>query len=138
MLRLACAQVLALNGRENEAIVMLDALPVDASDNFFFQLGRFYGQSLRRNRDAALVCVSDELKTAASSDLNYAWIMSQGYALIDEKQQALQWLSVAVERGFINFPLLSHLDPFLENIRKEPEFASLMESTRERWEAFEV
>ena len=51
---------------------------------------------------------------------------------------ALEWLNIAVERGFINFPLLHHLDPFLEKVRREPGFAQLIENTRERWEAFEV
>jgi non-specific serine/threonine protein kinase len=50
----------------------------------------------------------------------------------------MEWLNMAVERGFINYPLLHHLDPFLEKVRHEPAFTQLMERTRERWEAFEV
>jgi hypothetical protein len=64
--------------------------------------------------------------------------MAQAYALIDETKSALEWVTIAVERGFINFPLLHHLDPFLEKVRQEPGFAPLMQSTRERWEAFEA
>jgi non-specific serine/threonine protein kinase len=138
MLLLAYAQVLALNGRAAEAVAKLEELDSVAEESFFSQLGRFYGQAVRGNKAAALGCVSAELKSAASADMNYAWIMAQAYALIDEIQPALEWLNIAVGRGFINYPLLHHLDPFLEKVRREPAFTKLMESTRERWEAFEV
>jgi len=138
MLLLAYAQILALNGRVDEAIAKLEELSSVAGQNFFALLGTFYGHALRGNKDAALASASEELKNTAGADMNYAWVMAQGYALIDEVQLALEWLNIAVERGFINFPLLHHLDPFLEKVRREAEFARLMESTRERWEAFEV
>lgn len=138
MLHLAHAQVLALNGRIKDAVEELHALSQDTSGNFFSELGTFYGQALHGDKDAALRSVSTELRAAASADLNYAWIMAQGYALIDEREAALEWLNIAVDRGFINFPLLHHLDPFLQNIRQEPGFTRLMQSTREQWEAFEV
>lgn len=137
MLQLAYGQLLALNGRTGEAIAYLEALS-SAGENFFAQLGAFYGHALRGDKDAALMSVSEELKNAAKVDLNYAWVMAQAFALIDEIQLALEWLNIAVERGFINFPLLHHLDPFLEKVRGEPDFAQLMQTTRERWETFEV
>ena len=138
MLQLVYAQILALNGRVEEAVSRLEELSSAADGGFFAQLGTFYGHALRRDRDAALRCVNEDLTSAAIVDMNYAWIMAQGYALIDEKKTSLEWLNAAVERGFINFPLLHHLDPFLENVRGEPGFDQLMQSTRQQWEAFEV
>jgi len=138
MLRLVYAQALALNGRVDEAVSKLDELSAIADGNFFTVLGTFYCHALRHDKQTALRCVSEELTSAAIADMNYAWIMAQGYALIDERQTSLEWLKAAVERGFINFPLLYHLDPFLENVRGEPGFESLMQSTRQQWEAFEV
>ncbi len=138
MLQLAYAQVLALNGRLEEAVAILEALPAVAGETLFSQLGTFYAHALRGDRQAALLSVSKELTSGAGADLNYAWLMAQAYALIDETASALEWLNIAVERGFINFPLLHHLDPFLEKVRREPGFAQLIENTRERWEAFEV
>ncbi len=138
MLRLAHAQVLALNGRIEEAVKDLLALSLETEGNFFAQLGTFYGHGLSGNKAAALGSLNEDLKSAAAADLNYAWLMAQGFALIDEKATAMEWLNTAVNRGFINFPLLHHLDPFLQNLRGEPAFALLMQSTREQWEAFEV
>jgi non-specific serine/threonine protein kinase len=138
MLLLAYGQVLALNGRVDEAVATLQTLREVAGDNFFSQLGTFYSHALRHDKAAALGCVSEEMASAAGADMNYAWLVAQAYALIDENQEALEWVKIAVERGFINFPLLHHLDPFLETVRQEPGFGLLMQSTRERWEAFEV
>jgi eukaryotic-like serine/threonine-protein kinase len=138
MLQLVYAQILALDGRVDEAVERLEALSSGTEESFFTQLGTFYRHALRRDKDAALGCVSEELKGAAMVDMNYAWIMAQAYALIDEIPTSLEWLNIAVERGFINFPLLHHLDPFLQNVRGEPGFALLMQSTRQKWEAFEV
>jgi non-specific serine/threonine protein kinase len=138
MLRLVHAQILALNLRTDEAIERLEAMSSGAGDTFFTQLARFYLYALRRDKDAALGCVNQQLTNAAMADMNYAWIMAQAYALIGEVQTSLEWLNSAVERGFINFPLLHHLDPFLQNVRGEPGFGILMQSTRQQWEAFEV
>ena len=138
MLGFVHAQILALNGRTDEAISALEGMTTHGEDNFFTQLATFYAHALRRDKERALGCVKEELASAAIADLNYAWVMAQGFALIGEKDKSLEWLNAAVERGFINFPLLHHLDPFLESVRGEAGFDRLMESTRQQWEAFEV
>ena len=52
--------------------------------------------------------------------------MAHGYALIGEKEKALDWLENAINRGFIAYPFLTKHDPFLENIRGEERFQYLM------------
>lgn len=64
--------------------------------------------------------------------------MADGYALLDEKQKALDWLEIAIARGFINYPLLSKHDPFLESLRQKTRFKQLMETAKDAWESFEV
>jgi serine/threonine protein kinase len=59
-------------------------------------------------------------------------------ALNGETEESLKWLEHAVDIGFINYPLFSELDPFLENIRGEPRFKKLMERVKQEWEDFEV
>ena len=54
------------------------------------------------------------------------------------REEALDWLETASKRGFINYPLLSKYDPFLENIRVEPRFKKLMERVKHEWENFEI
>jgi non-specific serine/threonine protein kinase len=53
-----------------------------------------------------------------------------------EKEQALKWLEHIIDRGWINYPLLSRDDPLLENIRGEGRFQELMSRVKRDWEAF--
>ena len=49
---------------------------------------------------------------------------------------ALDWLTTAVKQGFINHPLLTQFDPFLERLHGDPRFETLMERVKRKWEAF--
>jgi hypothetical protein len=66
----------------------------------------------------------------------HAWNLAECFALLGERARALDWLAKAVERGLLNYPLLAHLDPFLENVRTEPAFTTLMTDVRQQWEEF--
>lgn len=64
------------------------------------------------------------------------WIASL-YALLGERDEAFRFLENAVNRG-INYPFLTHHDPFLENLRGETCFKKLMERVKCEWEHFDV
>jgi hypothetical protein len=40
--------------------------------------------------------------------------------------------------GWINYPYLSEIDPWLQGIRGEPRFEQLMQRVKREWEEFEV
>lgn len=138
MVRFCYAHVLALNRRVEEFTRVIDALNRELPTNFFAKLGRFYMQALAGDHSGALECATAELLSAAGVDPHYSWNVAQCYALVGERKQALDWLERAVSLGFINYPLLSRLDPFLESLRTEPGFEAIMQETRERWEAFKT
>jgi eukaryotic-like serine/threonine-protein kinase len=138
MVRFCYAHVLALNHRMEEFQKVLDGLHRELPDNFFAKLGQFYQHALAGNRPGLLEHATEELLNTAGSDPHYCWNLAQGYALVNEKQQALTLLEQAVSLGFINYPLLSRMDPFLENLRSEPGFEALMQKTKQRWEAFDA
>jgi eukaryotic-like serine/threonine-protein kinase len=64
--------------------------------------------------------------------------LADGYALIGRRDDAVRWLGRAVDQGFINYPILSKLDPLLESIRGDAEFQTLMEQVQRRWQAFSL
>ena len=66
------------------------------------------------------------------------FIGAECHALIGENDEALRWLEHAVDKGCINYPLFSKVDPFLENIRGEQRFKRLMEHMKHEWERFVV
>jgi len=63
--------------------------------------------------------------------------VAAGLSLVGAKEEALDWLENAVNRGFINYPLFQ-CDRFLDNIRGEERFKKLMERAKYEWEHFEV
>jgi non-specific serine/threonine protein kinase len=133
---LSYGQCLALNGQSAEAIVVFDDLERRMPGAFMSRLGQLYKYALLNDTADALACVTEEVEGIAEWDMYHAWNLAEGFALLGERPRALHWLAKAVERGLLNYPLLAHLDPFLENVRSDPAFTSLMANVRQQWEEF--
>ena len=133
------ATLLARIGKEEEAFALFERLHELAPDSVFDGIGRFYAGVLRDDRAGALAAAEDaHLFEKAWGDMQYSWEVAAAYALLGETSEAMRWLRNAVDRGFTNYPFLEEHDPFLENLRKEPEFKELMEQVRQTWEAFDA
>ncbi len=59
------------------------------------------------------------------------------YAILQDKEQTLNWLETAIHRGLVNYPFFSDYDPFLARLRGDPRFELLMARARRKWENFE-
>ena len=79
---------------------------------------------------------SEDTKNWAWNDPESQWAVAAAFALGGAKEEALRWLERAIERGWINYPLLAHQDPLLESIRGEKRFKELMVGVKRDWEAF--
>ena len=101
-------------------------------------MGAFYRFGLRGDRERAKDAVSEQTEAALGTDLQYSWMLAQCYALIEENDRAIHWLQNAVERGFVNYPLLSEKDPLLANLRNEPAFTDLMAEVETRWKNLDI
>lgn len=66
-------------------------------------------------------------------DWNY--LLAQGYALTGKNRDALNVLRECIENGFFCYPYLRK-DPLIQNLGNEPEYAVLMETAKQRHEAF--
>jgi serine/threonine protein kinase len=137
-IRFYYGQLLVLNDRVDEGLGVFDDLAKEMPEGFFGKLALAFKHAVRGNRDEVLRAITEDVKAAVAGDLQYSWNLAQCFALVNEKEQALEWLEKAVELGLTNYPMISRLDPFLENLRDEPRFERLLETARERWEAFEA
>ena len=77
-------------------------------------------------------------KTHIPPHITYSWFIAIGYAILDERDKALDWLENAVKWGLINYPLLSKYDPFLKKMHTEERFQKLMDKVKSEWEEFEI
>jgi disulfide oxidoreductase YuzD len=64
--------------------------------------------------------------------------MADCYALIDDKEQALDWLSNAIDRGFTNYAFFSQYDTILGRLRSEPRFDALIQKAKYELERFDI
>lgn len=58
------------------------------------------------------------------------------FAMLDEKKEALDWLENAVNRGFINYPLLSKKDPWARKHSRRGAVQEAHEAREERMGEF--
>jgi len=136
MARLFYAWVLLINQRPAELEAVIRALPTDQRDTVPGQIARFLGHALSRNEGAADAIVTPELESRASATDVFPRFLAGGYTLLGRYDKAMQWLTTAVERGFINYPFLNAHDPLLADLRSRPAFTRLMDDVRRRWNAF--
>jgi TolB-like protein len=132
------SRYLSWNNQLDEALELIDQIVKENSQDLAAVLSLFSKYALLGEKEKALKVMTEEAKTYFWNDPDFPWFISGYYSLIDEKEQALHWLEHTVNRGMINYPLLSEMDPFLENIRGEPQFKKLMERVKHDWENFEV
>ena len=94
--------------------------------------------SLLGDKTKTLESITPDLENLAKVDHAYSWFLAQCFALIEEREIALDWLENAVGRGRIDYPYFTQYDPFFKNIRGEERFKKLMERVKHDWENFKV
>ena len=60
------------------------------------------------------------------------------WAILGEAEPAIDWLTNAVDREFLNYPLFATVDPLLAPLRTHPRFQALMARTKAAWEAVQA
>jgi TolB-like protein len=132
------AHGLAFVNRFEESYLILDKLAKNTPDLWLGQLALFHKYAMQNKGKEAQQIVSEVLEKALKGDEYCGVFMAEGYALINEADQAIDWLEEVMKNGFINYHYLNEIDPFLENIRGEERFKKLMERMKYERENFEV
>jgi tetratricopeptide (TPR) repeat protein len=83
--------------------------------------------------------LSDAARDVAWKDVMAAGhIMPALFSMLGKIEEALKYLERGFELGFINYPMLAHIDPFLDNFRRDPRSRDILERIKHEWEHFEV
>lgn len=135
--RLFYAGLLVLNGRSDELTELAESIPHQVSNTIAARLTRFLSYAAVRDRDAAIAMLTPDIEAAANATDVFPRFLAHGYAAAGMNDRAIDWLSIAVDRGFINYPFLAQHDPLLEPLRSDSRFRQLLATVRERWQRFE-
>jgi non-specific serine/threonine protein kinase len=131
-------QSLALDGKTSDAIAQFDALEEHCRDHYFCQLGGIMTAALRGDTAAAEKRSTPGFDEITAADPHYSWTLAECYSLLGDQDRALMWLRKAVDKGFLNYPMIGRWDPLLADLRSHPDFGKLLQYTRNLWEKFEV
>jgi hypothetical protein len=102
------------------------------------QLSHFLKLALQGDKERILQLLTDDFLETTRRDLQYSYHIATFYSIIEQTDTAIKWLENSVNQGFINYPFMDAIDPFLENVRSEPRFKKLLEKVKHEWENFEV
>jgi len=132
------AKGLAYNNELKEACQLLESISIEAPGTHWAQMALFFMNAVQGEKSMALEVITEDFKNIMKDDETYTVWMAESYALIGHKEESIEWIEKGVCSHSINYPFLSEVDPFLENIRGEERFKKLLERVKYEWENFEA
>jgi non-specific serine/threonine protein kinase len=135
--QMAYALALACCNKLGEATSIIDRCAKEAPNNAATKFGLLLKYSLLKDVQKALEVMTPDFQETCKRDPVWSYNIAMMFSLLNARKEALDWLENSVSRGFINY-LAMERDPFLENIRGEERFKTLMKRVKHEWEHFEV
>jgi eukaryotic-like serine/threonine-protein kinase len=128
--------ILYYEGKLDEAQVNLDrslALSANSGDDVPRVVAAFLYAS--RNQREKIDGKLFQYRPEQVIDGDEAYWLGGIYALLGDRQHALDWLKRAVALGDVNYPWFER-DKNYDSLRSDPEYQSIMAGVRQRWEAY--
>jgi tetratricopeptide (TPR) repeat protein len=139
LLRWIYAQTLFYNRLNDEACSVADKLIKDAPDDLLARISYSVALTVRRRKTEALDILQDpKVETWARHDFGCSFFVAESYAVLDHRDEAMDWLENAFHLGFLNYPFLNEYNPLLKNIRADERFRKLMDQVKQAWKNFKV
>ena len=132
------ADMFAMIGRDAEAIALIDQAYADNPDHLYAQFGLVLKYVLTGEKEKALSAITPSILMKTQIDWMDSWTLAKYYARLGENENAIRYMELAVDHGFLNYPFIAHIDPFLESIRKEPRFQQLLQRLKILSDAFRI
>ncbi len=129
--------VLAMRGRAGEAAAAFESVARMVPNHVLDVLGTFLRHSLRGAGEAARAAVNTTLENAIKLSTYLAPHMAAGYALLDDRERALDWLEIGFANGFAAWKLLE-ASAWYPGLDADPRFRELLTRMRKHSESIHV
>jgi len=133
-----CARHLAYCSRYDEARALIRGNVPTGLEDVFTRETLLLQHALDGEPARLRELVTEDFERTAWRDPQFSYFVADCHALAGLKEEALDWLSNAVDRGFINYPFIAEHDPALGSIRGEPRFRDIAARAKYEWEHFEA
>jgi TolB-like protein len=137
MARLFYTWVLSANGNEAEVQALISGFSPELLSSLPGRIAVFFADALTGKQATGWPELSPWTQKLAEANDIFPRFLGQAYALAGDADHAVHWISVAVDRGFINHPFLARHDPFLSRLTGHKPYADLLDRVHRRWESFE-
>ncbi|MCJ7547312.1 MAG: hypothetical protein MUP30_10905 [Deltaproteobacteria bacterium] len=125
-------------GQMNDVLSIIVEGESAIANDAFSKMGLMLRHAILKDEERVFQEMTSDSQKTFKRDAAFSHHLAGIFALLGEKNQALDWLQNAIDRGFMNYPLLAEKDPLLANIRNEERFKKLLERVKYEWEHFEV
>ncbi|HEY7306892.1 MAG TPA: winged helix-turn-helix domain-containing protein [Bryobacteraceae bacterium] len=108
--------------------------------SLYAQIGVALSHSIARKNSEGLEIlnkVETKIEQRGVGDPEATYKIAQAYAVLGDKNSALRTFRYSIQNGFFSYPYFLK-DPLLDSVRPDPQFARLMNSARQRHEAFKT
>ncbi len=129
--------ILFYNNRADDAYDFICKFVEEPGNDTWTRLAIFLKYTIKRDKDKLILLLTSDFITSIRIDLQNSYHIATFYSYLGEIEMSLEFLENAINHGLINYPLISEIDPLLENIRGEERFKKLMERVKYEWENFE-
>jgi len=128
--------LLALEGQVEKAAEVAERLLEFAAE--FVYAGQLAAlvAACRGDLDEARAFLSSRVLAAATLDQHLSLHLSEPYAVMGARDEAIACIRNGIEHGFVHYPFFSQHNRFFESLRADSEFSELMERAKAEWEYF--
>ena len=130
--------VLLYNNRPDEAYEFICKFVEEPAKDMWTQLTIFLKYVIKKDSDKLRSMLTPDFVKTIQIDPQNSYHIATFYSYLGENGKALEFLENAIDRGFINYPLLNNHDILLKDIRSEERFKKLMQKVKYEWENFKV
>ena len=130
------ARALLYNGKYEEAYVEYNKISDDGRKSYVYKCTLLLLYACMKKLKEINQLIDNKMLLWAKMDYAYSYTFAETYAMINRKEEALNWLENSILRGFFNYRFIYLHDPFLENIRGEERFRKLIERVKNEWANF--
>ena len=125
--------VLLRNSRVGEASDVYDELRINHPNSIMANLADAILNGVRGKRDATRDAITSQLRAAAKKSELLSREITHSLALAGDTEEALDWLENTVRIGNINYPFWAQHNEWVDSIRGNSRFDSIMRDVEREW-----